>query len=77
LLKQGVELWAVEAPALATWAEDNLPGGFAIFELPHAHRIRLRFTNGLERIIRELKRCTRVASIFLCASSCLRLVLPC
>ncbi|AMM18774.1 hypothetical protein AX768_31570 (plasmid) [Burkholderia sp. PAMC 28687] len=74
LLKQAVELWAVEAPALATWAEDNLPEGFAIFELPHAHRIRLRTTNGLERINRELKRRTRVASIFPNAPSCLRLV---
>jgi len=74
LLRQAVELWAIEAPALATWAEDNLPEGFAIFDLPHAHRIRLRTTNGLERINRELKRRTRVASIFPNAPSCLRLV---
>ena len=42
--------------------------------IPSAHRIRLRTTNGLERINRELKRRTRVASIFPNPPSCLRLV---
>ena len=48
--------------------------GFAVFDLPPAHRTRMRTTNGLERINRELKRRTRVASIFPNAASCLRLV---
>ncbi len=74
LLRQAIELWATDAPKLATWAEQNLPMGFAVFDLPQAHRIRLRTTNGLERINRELKRRTRVASIFPNAASCLRLV---
>ncbi len=34
----------------------------------------MRTTNGLERINREIKRRTRVASIFPNAASCLRLV---
>jgi transposase-like protein len=74
LLKQAVELWTKEAPKLAAWAEHNLPMGFAVFDLPPAHRIRMRTTNGLERINREIKRRTRVASIFPNAASCLRLV---
>ena len=74
LLKQAVELWTKDAPKLAVWAENNLQMGFAVFDLPHAHRIRMRTTNGLERINRELKRRTRVASIFPNAASCLRLV---
>jgi transposase-like protein len=74
LLRQAVELWTKEAPKLAAWAEENLPMGFAVFDLPIAHRIRMRTTNGLERINRELKRRTRVASIFPNAASCLRLV---
>ena len=49
---------------LAAWAEENLPEGFAVFDHPPSHRIRLRATNGLERINRELKRGARVASIF-------------
>ena len=39
-----------------------------------AHRVRLRTTNGLERINRELRRRTRVASIFPNPDSCLRLI---
>jgi putative transposase len=74
LLKQAVELWAKDAPKLALWAEDNLPMGFTVFDLPQAQRTRLRTTNGLERINRELKRRTRVASIFPNTASCLRLV---
>ena len=74
LLKQSVEIWTKEAPKLALWAEENLPMGFAVFDFPEGHRTRPRTTNGLERINRELKRRTRVASIFPNAASCLRLV---
>ena len=74
LLKQSVEIWTKEAPKLALWAEENLPMGFAVFDFPEGHRTRLRTTNGLERINRELKRRTRVASIFPNTASCLRLV---
>jgi putative transposase len=74
LLNQAIERWQKEAPKLAEWAEDNLPEGFAVFDYPSGHRTRLRTTNGLERINREIKRRTRVASIFPNAASCLRLV---
>ncbi|MDR5647909.1 IS256 family transposase, partial [Burkholderia cenocepacia] len=63
LLKQAVEAWATDMPKLAQWAEDNLPEGFAAFDMPQTHRVRVRTTNGLERINREIKRRTRVASI--------------
>lgn len=74
LLKQAIEAWSKEAPKLAQWAEENLPEGFTVFEVPHVQRVRLRTTNGLERINREIKRRTRVASIFPNTASCLRLV---
>jgi putative transposase len=74
LLKQAIAAWSTDAPKLAQWAEDNLLEGFTVFELPLAQRPRLRTTNGLERINREIKRRTRVASIFPNAASCLRLV---
>jgi transposase-like protein len=74
LLTEAVALWRIDAPKLADWAEANLPDGFAVFDYPPAHRLRLRTTNGLERINRELKRRTRVASMFPNAASCLRLV---
>jgi transposase-like protein len=74
LMKQTIEFWAVDAPKLAQWAEENLPEGFAAFDVPLGQRVRLRTTNGLERINREIKRRTRVASIFPNTASCLRLV---
>lgn len=74
LLEQAIALWRTDAPRLAQWAENALPQGFAVFDYPQAHRVRLRTTNGLERINRELKRRTRVASIFPNSASCLRLV---
>lgn len=74
LLKQSLEIWAKDAPKLAQWAEENLPMGFSVFDFPQEQRARLRTTNGLERINRELKRRTRVASIFPNTASCLRLV---
>lgn len=74
LLRQAVEAWRTEAPKLAQWAEENLPEGFTVFDLPHSQRARLRTVNCLERINREIKRRTRVASIFPNTASCLRLV---
>jgi transposase-like protein len=74
LLRQAIEIWKTQAPKLAEWAEENLPEGFTVFDLPHSQRARLRTTNGLERINREIKRRTRVASIFPNTASCLRLV---
>lgn len=74
LLTQAIEQWQKEAPKLAQWAEENLVEGLAVFDFPAEHRIRLRTTNGLERINKEIKRRTRVASIFPNMDSCLRLV---
>lgn len=74
LLNEAIAQWRLDAPKLADWAEANLPDGFAVFDYPPAHRVRLRTTNALERINRELKRRTRVASMFPNAASCLRLV---
>jgi len=66
--------WCKKMPKLAAWAEENLPMGFAVFDYPPSYRVRLRTTNGLERVNRELKRRTRVASISPNPGACLRLV---
>jgi transposase-like protein len=62
------------APKLAAWLEANVPEGFAVFALPEAHRRRMRTTNGLERLNKEIKRRTRVATLFPNEASLLRLV---
>ncbi len=63
LLNAALKDWQVSHPQLAAWASTNLPEGFAVFDLPEAHRVRMRTTNGLERLNKELKRRTRAASI--------------
>jgi transposase-like protein len=73
-LKEIVAIYAPTAPKLATWMEDNLPQGFAIFAFPCSHHRRLRTSNALERVNMELKRRTRVATVFPNEASLLRLV---
>ena len=74
LLDEAIEAYQDNAPKLATWMQDNLPQGFTAFDFPSAHRIRLRTTNPLERLNREIKRRTDVATLFPNEASCLRLV---
>ena len=69
-----VRKYQKSAPKLAQWMEENVPESFAVFRLPLAHRARLRTTNMLERVNRELKRRTRVATLFPNEASLLRLV---
>ena len=74
LLGLAVEGWRKEHPKLAAWAEENLVEGFAVFTLPPEHRVRMRTTNGVERLNKEIKRRTGVATLFPNSASCLRLV---
>jgi transposase-like protein len=61
-------------PALANWLEKNVPEGLTVLSFPASHRRRLRTANGLERLSREIKRRTRVVSIFPNEAACLRLI---
>jgi len=69
-----VERYDEKAPRLATWAEENIPEGLTVFTLPPYHRTRMRTTNGLENLNKQIKRRTRVATIFPNEASLLRLV---
>ena len=73
-LARAVGKYQSSAPALASWMQENVPEGLAVFALPASHRRRLRTTNVLERVNRELKRRTRVATLFPNEASLLRLV---
>ena len=73
-LDLAVKKYRTTAPRLAEWMEANVPEGLTAFALPSSHRRRLRTTNMLERINREIKRRTRVATLFPNEASALRLV---
>ena len=73
-LKRVVRKHEKSAPKLAAWLEENVPESLTMLRLPAAHRQRLRTTNMLERLNRELKRRTRVATLFPNEDSLLRLV---
>ena len=73
-LRKIVQKYAQVAPALADWLEKNIPEGLTVFSFPASQRRRLRTSNGLERLSREIKRRTRVVSIFPNEAACLRLI---
>lgn len=74
LLAQTVQKYAKSASKLASWLEIAIPEGLTGLSFPEAHRVRLRTTNGLERLNQELRRRTRVVGVFPNEASCLRLV---
>jgi putative transposase len=73
-LQIAVKKYDKTAPKLAAWMSENVPEGLTIFALPEAHRRRLRTSNMLERTNKEIKRRTRVATLFPNEASLLRLV---
>ena len=73
-VKRMVRKYESSAPKLAAWLEENVPESLNVFALPAAHRKRLRTSNMLERLNREIKRRTRVATLFPNEASLLRLV---
>ena len=74
LLAQAVQKYSPKASALADWMEKNIPEGLTVFAFPSEHHRRIRTTNSLERLNREIRRRSRVATLFPNGASCLRLV---
>ena len=74
LLDKAVTKYEKSASKLAAWMAENLPEGFTAFSLPANLRRRLRSTNMVEWVNKEIKRRTRVAGLFPNEKSLLRLV---
>ena len=74
LLEMASKKYEAKAPKLAEWMESSVPEGLTVFALPKAHQRRLRTSNSLERLSKEVKRRTRVACLFPNTESLLRLV---
>ncbi|MFN9367778.1 MAG: transposase [Planctomycetia bacterium] len=62
-----------DRPATRSLARGEVPEALTVLRVPAAHRRRLRTTNGLERLNTEIKRRTRVATLFPNEASLLRL----
>ena len=73
-LNEVVIKYQSSAPKLAAWIEANAPEALTVFSRPEPQRKKLRTTNSLERLNREIKRRTRVATLFPNEKSLERLV---
>jgi transposase-like protein len=73
-LKIAITKYQGSAPKLALWMEENIPQGLTVFMMPACQRQRLRTSNLIERLNREIKRRTRVVSLFPNEASVLRLI---
>src|SRR5690606_223096 len=74
LLKLMLDRYQQNAPRLVEWLEEKVPEGLTVFSRPAVHRRRLRTTNLVERLNKEIHRRTRVATLFPNEASLLRLV---
>jgi len=74
MVEQVVNQYRKSAPEFTQWLEDNIFDGLTCFAFPQKHRKRIRTTNGIERVNREIKRRSRVAVLFPNDESALRLV---
>jgi putative transposase len=73
LLKLYIEKYSKTQKELAVWMEDNIPDGFAVFQLPNHMRQKLRTSNMMENLNRQIKRRTGRVGAFTNEESLLRL----
>lgn len=71
---QAINKYKKQAPAFTKWLEENIEEGLTCYNFPKSHRKKIRTTNPIERINREIKRRIRVAVLFPNEASALRLV---
>ncbi len=73
-LKETVSADTLSHPKLMGWLELNAEESMSYYDWPRSIHNKIRTTNPLERLNREIKRRTKVVSIFPDESSCLRLI---
>lgn len=74
MVRRAVVKYQKLAPEFAKWLEENIEEGLTVYQFPKEHWKRIRTSNGMERVNREIKRRTRVAVLFPNKESALRLV---
>jgi putative transposase len=72
--RRAVEKYQIRAPEFAKWLDENVDEGLTVYQFPREHWKKLRTSNGIERVNREIKRRTRIAVLFPNKESALRLV---
>lgn len=72
--RRAIAKYEKRAPEFTKWLEENIEEGLTVFQFPKEHSKKIRTSNGMERVNREIKRRTRVAVLFPNKESALRLV---
>lgn len=72
--RQAIKKYEKRAPEFSKWLEEHIEEGLTVYQFPKEHRTKIRTSNGIERLNREVKRRTRVAVLFPNQESALRLV---
>jgi len=73
ILKQKAAEWSKEDPKFTDWLENTIPQTMTFYSFPRQHWKRIRTNNLAETYNKELKRRTRVATLFPNIESLLRL----
>lgn len=74
LLQDAVKKYEQEMPKLSRWMEENIEESLQHFQFPAGHHQRIRTSNVLERLNKEIRRRTRQVGVFPNEASCERLV---
>lgn len=74
MFKKAMTKYSESAPEFVKWLEENVEEGLVVYNYPKEHRIKIRTSNCLERVNKEIRRRTKVAGLFPNEESCLRLV---
>ncbi len=69
-----IESYQTRAPEFIRWLEKNVEEGLTCFKFPSKHQKKIRTVNTVERLNREIRRRTRVATLFPNVASCERLI---
>ena len=73
MVRNTVKQFEKIAPEFTQWLEENISESLTCLSFPQGHRKKIRTSNSLERVNREIKRRTRVAVLFPNNESALRL----
>ena len=74
LLKRYTQKWEKKSKKMFEWMEEACQESFTYFKFEECYWNKIRTSNPLERLNREIKRRTKVVSIFPSEESCIRLV---